>query len=89
MTPITTEGSARAWVGACYGLAVNDGAKNATDMHSTNVAKAPSRGEGRALPGRAGRDVWLGLFPMSGGVGWHPPYGVNCRVGDNPRGGVI
>ena len=56
MTPITTEGSARAWGGACYDNAAKDGATNATDMQDTNVAKAPSLGEGRALPGQAGRD---------------------------------
>jgi len=61
MIPITTEGSARAWVGACYGMVLKDGAMNATDMHYTDVAKAPSRGEARALPGQAGRDVWLGV----------------------------
>ena len=56
MTAFTTEGSARAWGGACYGLVAKVGATNATDMHVADVAKAPSLGEGRALPGQAGRD---------------------------------
>ena len=46
-----TEGSARAWGGVCNDNAAKDGATSVTDMHDTDVAKAPSRGEGRALPG--------------------------------------
>ena len=54
MIPITTEGSARAWVGACYGETVNDGAISATDVPATRLQKRPPGGRvGRcpAVPG--------------------------------------
>ncbi len=57
MTTITTEGSARAWGGVCYGLVVHVGALNALDVLCGTLAKAPSRGEGRALFGGAVRGV--------------------------------
>ena len=55
MTPFTTQGSARHWGGVCMGLVARSGEGTATDGLNTSVAKAPSRGEGRALPGQAGR----------------------------------
>ena len=57
MTPFTTQGSARSWGGVCFGLAARFGEGTSTDCLSTSVAEAPSRGEGRALPGDAGRGV--------------------------------
>ncbi len=57
MTQITTKGSARPWVGVCMGLAASSGEGASTDCLKSNAAEAPSRGEGRALPGQAGRGV--------------------------------
>ncbi len=57
MTQITTKGSARPWVGVCKGLVERFGEGASTNCLKLNVVKAPSRGEGRALPGRAGRGV--------------------------------
>jgi len=57
MTQITTKGSARPWGGVCLGLAERSGEGASTDCLIRNAAEAPSRGEGRALPGQAGRGV--------------------------------
>ncbi len=55
MIHITTQGSARPWGGVCKGLAERFGEEASTFSLKSNVAKGPSRGEGRALPGQAGR----------------------------------
>ncbi len=57
MSPFTTQGSARPWGGVCFGLVTGFGKGTSTDGLNPNAAKAPSRGEGRALPGQAGRGV--------------------------------
>jgi len=57
MTSFTTEGSARAWVGVATVLLGTCGVKTTELDACCNIAKAPSRGEGRALSGGAVRGV--------------------------------
>jgi len=54
MTPFTTEGSARAWRAFASGwgrATVQDPQRH----YQTQCCKSALRGEGRALPGQAGR----------------------------------
>ncbi len=55
MTCFATEGSARPWVGASQHTGFAGRCHTPNTCSNRNAAKAPSRGEGRALPGQAGR----------------------------------
>ena len=54
MTPFSTQGSARAWGGVCYAKNITSYTVGTTSRLA-ETSKSALPGEGRALPGKAGR----------------------------------